>query len=63
MVLAARSDEDCRALVALDLFGANAILPMRVDEPDDTDEKDKFDREMEAVKDLFEARVGLPAIP
>lgn len=62
MVLAARSDEDGRPLVVSGFFGADAILPVRVDEPDDSCEEDKFDDEMKAVEDLFEARVGLPAV-
>src|SRR5580698_9206123 len=41
-------------------FGADAVLPVGDYEPDEADDDDGFYAEMEAVEDLFEARVGVP---
>jgi hypothetical protein len=38
-------------------FGADAVLPVGIEKPDDSSDKDKFDGEVEAVEDGFEAGV------
>ncbi len=43
-------------------FGADAVLPVGGDEPEDGGDEDEFDAEVEAVEDLLEAWVGVPAV-
>src|SRR5271168_656714 len=40
-------------------LGADAVLPVGDDEPEKADDEDDLDAEVEAVKGLFEARVGV----
>ena len=42
------------------LRGADAVLPMGDDEPDDACEVDDFYRVVDAVEDFFEAGIGVP---
>ena len=41
-------------------FFADAVFPVGDDEPEESDDENKFDCEVEAVEDLFEAWVGVP---
>jgi len=40
-------------------FGADAVLPVGDDEPEETGDEDEFDTEVEALEDGFETRVGV----
>ena len=44
------------------LFCLHPIAPVRPNEPHDADNQNKFDGEMEAVKDSLEARIGVPVV-
>lgn len=49
-----------RKTLRLRRLGADAVFPMGDDKPEEAGDEDEFDREVEAVKDLFEARIGVP---
>lgn len=40
-------------------FSADAVLPVRNDEPDETEDNDCFNAEMKTVEDFFEAGIGV----
>jgi len=57
-----RRSMDTTHLLSLFLhcLGADAVLPVRDDEPEEGGDDDDFDGEMEAVEDFFEVGVGVP---
>ena len=51
------------ATSALTLLRVHAVLPVGPDEPEKADNEHDLDAQLEAVKDGFEVRVGVPVAP